>query len=67
MGEFVNISDSEETLMLNTVNSNIFEDVNNDLVLSTQDTVFIEPIKVEDQEEQEVDTCNDCVSQSYGE
>ena len=67
MGEFVNISDSEETLMLNTVNSNIFEDINDDLVLSTQDTVFIEPIKVEDQEEQEVDTCNDCVSQSYGE
>ena len=65
MGEFVNISDSEETLMLNTVNSNIFEDINDDLVLSTQDTVFIEPIKVEDQEE--VDTCNDCVSQSYGE
>ena len=45
MGEFVNISDSEETLMLNTV--------------------FIESIKVEDQEE--VDTCNDCISQSYGE
>ena len=65
MGEFVNISDSEETLMLNTVNSNIFEDVNNDLILNTPDTVFIEPVKIEDQEE--VDTCNDCVSQSYGE
>ena len=67
MGEFVNISDSEETLMLNTVNSNIFEDINDDLILNTPDTVFIEPIKIEEQEEQEVDTCNDCVSQSYGE
>ena len=67
MGEFVNISDSEETLMLNTVNSNIFEDINDDLILNTPDTVFIEPIKIEDQEEQEVDTCNDCISQSYGE
>ena len=66
MGEFVNISDSEETLMLNTVNSNIFEDTSNDLILSTPDTIFIEPIKIVE-EDQEVDTCNDCVSQSYGE
>ncbi len=48
MGEFVNISDCEETLILNTVNSNIFEDTSNDLILSTPDTIFIEPIKIVD-------------------
>lgn len=44
MGEFVNISDLEDTL----------------------GTIFIEPITIEEPG-LEADTCNDCVSQSYGE
>lgn len=83
MGEFINLSDSEEILLLNSPNTSVFENSTEQLILEAQkvsipenneeDSLLLdnnENIFIEPIVEiidNPDEECGDCVSSSYGE